>query len=132
MKTWDYLRNNSLLDSKTLKALLYKIARTSIIDFYRSRPKVVSLDDENYRIDVIDEKADPEAESALNSDLDLVKSKLDELKIEYRELIIMRFINELTLAEIADVTGKSQVNVRVSIFRALKALKDLINKDENK
>ena len=33
LKAWNYIQENSLKDYKTLKALFYKIARTSIIDY---------------------------------------------------------------------------------------------------
>ena len=126
LKTWEYIKNNSLVDSRTLKALFYKVARTSIIDYYRSQKPLSSLDDEDHKIEVIDESQDVISQINLNSDLELIKSKLPELKMEYREVIIMRFINDLTLEEIADVTGKNKSNVRVLVFRALKALRELI------
>ena len=132
LKTWEYIKNNSLTSSKTLKALLYKIARTSIIDYYRSRQPLASLDDEEHKIDVIDDSQDVVEQINFNSDLELIKKNLPKLKMEYREIIIMRFINDLTLEEIADVTGKAKVNVRVLIFRALKALRELVEADQPK
>jgi RNA polymerase sigma-70 factor (ECF subfamily) len=130
LKTWEYLKNNSLIDSRTLKALLYKIARTSIVDYYRSRQIVSSIDDEQHKIDVVDESQNVVEQINLNSDLELIRKKLPELKVEYREIIILRFVNDLTLDEIADVTGKHKVNIRVLIFRALKALRELIEADQ--
>jgi RNA polymerase sigma-70 factor (ECF subfamily) len=131
LKTWEYIKNNSVLDSKTLRALLYKIARTSIVDYYREKQPLSSLDDEEHKIEVVDEKQDIVAESDLNSDMEMIRKKLPELKLEYRDVIIMRFINELELGEIAEITGKTKGNVRVLLFRALQALKELIEK-ENK
>ncbi len=64
--------------------------------------------------------------------VEIVKDKLLELKEEYREILILRFINDLDLDEIADVTGKSKGNVRVFLHRALKSLKDLVEKDREK
>ncbi|MEI7452552.1 MAG: sigma-70 family RNA polymerase sigma factor [Candidatus Falkowbacteria bacterium] len=126
LKTWDYVCNNSLVDSRTLRALLYKVARTSIIDYYREHHVVASIDDEENKIDVIDESQDIITQINLNSDVEMIKDKLPEIKAEYREILVMRFVNDLTMDEIADITGKSKVNIRVTIFRALKALKDLI------
>jgi RNA polymerase sigma-70 factor (ECF subfamily) len=130
LKTWEYLKNNSLVDSRTLRALLYKIARTSIVDYYRSRQVVASIDDEDHKIDVADERQDISGQADLNADLKLIQSKLPDLKAEYREIIIMRFVNELELDEIADITGKNKANVRVLIFRALKALRELIEGEQ--
>ena len=49
-----------------------------------------------------------------------------EIKNEYREIVIMRYVNELSLDEIAEITGKKKMNVRVLLHRAIKALKDVV------
>ena len=136
LNTWNHIQNNSLEDSKTLRALLYKIARTTIIDHYRETGNKisVSLDDEENKIDVADEAEDPQERIDQAANLELIKSKLPLLKEEYREVIIMKFINDLTLEEIADITGKKKGNIRVLLHRALGALKELVGEDraENK
>jgi RNA polymerase sigma-70 factor (ECF subfamily) len=131
LKTWNHIQNNSLEDSKTLRALLYKIARTTIIDHYRETGNKisVSLDDEENKIDVIDETKDPQERLDQEADMELIRSKLPLLKEEYREVIIMKFINDLTLEEIADITGKKKGNVRVLMHRALVALRELVEAD---
>ncbi len=131
LKTWNHIQNNSLEDSKTLRALLYKIARTTIIDHYRETGNKisVSLDDEDSKIDVIDEAEDPQERLDQAANLELIKSKLPLLKEEYREVIIMKFINDLTLDEIADITGKKKGNLRVLLHRALGALKELVEEE---
>jgi RNA polymerase sigma-70 factor (ECF subfamily) len=87
------------------------------------------LDDERNPIDIA---ADNEEESRLDDaqDLKLIRLKLPLLKEEYREIIIMRFINDLTLEEIADITKKSRGNIRVIIHRALTALRELIEEEK--
>ncbi|MBU4347753.1 RNA polymerase sigma factor, partial [Patescibacteria group bacterium] len=52
-----------------------------------------------------------------------LEAKLAELKDEYREALVLRFINELSIGEMADILNKPRGNVRVLIFRALEALK---------
>jgi len=131
LKTWNHIQNNTLVDSKTLRALLYKIARSTIIDHYRenSNKKTASLDDEENNIDVVDDGQDPQEKIDNEANLNLIKSKLPLLKEEYREVIIMRFINDLTLEEIADISGKTKGNVRVLMHRALVALRELVEAD---
>jgi len=132
LKTWNHIQNNTLVDSKTLRALLYKIARNTIIDHYREtgNKKTASLDDEEHKIDVLDETQNPQEKMDQESNLELIKSKLPLLKEEYREVIIMKFINDLTLEEIADISGKTKGNVRVLLHRALGALKELVEVDD--
>jgi RNA polymerase sigma-70 factor (ECF subfamily) len=127
LKTWNHIQNNTLEDAKTLRALLYKVARNAIIDYYRERGshKPISLDDDKNPIDIA---SDINQSDKLDNDQDLklIISKLPFLKEEYREIIIMRFINDLSLEEISDITQKSRGNVRVLLHRALTALKELI------
>jgi len=132
LKTWNHIQNNSLEDSKTLRALLYKIARNTIIDHYRETGNKItaSLDDEDNKIDVIDDAQAPQDRLDQEANLELIKSKLPLLKEEYREVIIMKFINDLTLEEIADISGKTKGNIRVLLHRALSALRELVGEDD--
>ena len=138
LKTWDYIQTNKLKEFKTLKALLYKVARNTVIDYYRkqNQRQEISLDQGEETIDVIDEKADPVGEMELSSDFKSLEEKLNELKDEYREIILLKYVDELSIAEIASVLNKSQGNVRVQIFRAVNALKKITapaaKKDEGK
>lgn len=133
LKTWNYILENDLKNEKTLKALLYKVARNSIIDHYRKNKsrQSVSLDGGN-EPEVVDEKQDLKRSMELKTDLAALEKRLPELKDEYREIIILRFVNELSIKEIAEVLDKSKGNVRVLIFRALNALRELVSGDYKK
>ena len=45
------------------------------------------------------------------------------LRDEYQNLIIWRYVDELSIPEIAKITGKTEGNVRVGVHRAMEALK---------
>ena len=131
LKTWNYILENSLKEHKTLKALLYKIARNLIIDNYRKNKnkETISLDGDK-SVEIIDEKPSAAKVMELKTDLLVLETKLPELKDEYREVIILRFVNELSIKEIAEIIDKPKGNTRVLIFRALKSLKELLGSDE--
>lgn len=133
LKTWNYIQDSRPEDFKTLKSLIYKIARTSIIDYYRKNSnfnKVAFENKEGEPIDIKDEKQDIARQAEINSDFGIIEQKLQELKDEYREVIILRFIDELNIKEIAAILDKPKNNVRVLVHRALKALRELMeNKD---
>lgn len=135
LKAWNHIQNNTLEDAKTLRALLYKIARNSIIDHYRNSGNKLSasLDDEENPIEIATAEGDQrDQQEKLDqaANLELIKNKLPLLKEEYRELIIMKFVNDLTLEEMADITGKNRGNIRVLLHRALKSLRELVGEDE--
>lgn len=127
LKTWEHIQKNGIKDCATLRALVYKVARNVIIDHYRnSRPESLSLDDENHKIDVVDEDYDLVGEIADKEEYEKLLLKIMDLKNEYREILIMRFVNDLSLDEIADITGKKKMNIRVLLHRAVKALKEMV------
>jgi RNA polymerase sigma-70 factor, ECF subfamily len=128
LKAWNHIQTNTLTDFKTLKSLLYKIARNAIIDHYRENNKksTAVLGCEVGEIDVIDDNQDLVKKIETAFDFSIVEKKLAEMKDEYREIIILRFIEELSIGEIAEILNKSKGNVRILTFRALKALKDLM------
>lgn len=131
LKAWNHIQTNSLESAKTLRALLYKVARNVIIDYYRDRSgrQPLSLDDEANPIDLADESQDQAGQADQAADLELIRKKLPLLKEEYREVIIMRFVNDLSLEEMADISGKNKGNIRVLLHRALKALKELVEEE---
>jgi len=135
LKTWNYIQDSSVEDFKTLKSLIYKIARTSIIDYYRKNSnfnKVAFVNKEGEPIDIKDEKQDIARQAEINSDFGIIEQKLKELKDEYREVIVLRFIDELNIKEIAAILDKPKNNVRVLVHRALKALRELTDNKDGK
>lgn len=134
LKTWNYIQTNSLKDSKTLRALLYKIARNAIIDHYRDKglSSSISLEDAPQALEVPDDSQNQEDLIDQKADLELIREKLMLLKDEYREVIIWRFIEDLSMDEIANITGKKKGNIRVLLHRALTALKELLEDEEGK
>ncbi len=129
LKTWGYVQDKSITDYKTLKALLYKVARNLVIDHYRkksSQGEQISLDQERNTIDLPDRNQDIHANLELSDEYSLISDKLFELKDEYREIIVMRYVNELSVGEIASALGKSRGNIRVTIYRALQALRSIV------
>lgn len=127
LKTWNHLLENKLTDVKTLRALVYRIARNAIIDHYRKNlsQNNVSLDD-NEDIDVAD-LSYVNLIRDIDSSIDRqeIEKRLLELKDEYREIIIFKFIEEFSVSEIAEIIGKPRGTVRVLMHRALKALRGL-------
>lgn len=132
VKGWSYVRDGKLNDSneyRSLKSLLYKIARNAVIDHYRTQKSSDSLDDMDKEIDLIDDRHNLAKQAEIKIDFEILERQLQQLKSEYRGIIVMRYINQLSVAEIADILGKNKNNVRVTIFRALEALKDLVQKN---
>jgi len=119
LRFWKQL-NSSRIDND--KAFLYGIARNVIADHYRKRhAPLVPLEG-----NVLNIAADPYLAdmAAISSDMDQVRKALSELNDEYQNLVIWRYLEELSISEIAQIEEKSEESVRVQLHRALNQLRD--------
>ncbi len=122
-KTWLYLKEGKQIDN--LRAFLYKVAKNLIID-YRRKKKSHSLDAiMETGVDFADDEADVGQAAVHASDTDFVVGMLEELDEGDREILSMRYINEMSIKEIADTLDLTTNNVSVKIHRAVDKLKRL-------
>jgi RNA polymerase sigma-70 factor (ECF subfamily) len=105
-------------------AWLYAIARNTVIDNYRTRKQVVSLEDAG-PIFAPDEKLDDRLQ--LEFEIESVREAMQKLTHEQQEVIALKFIAEYDTAEIARHMGKSEGAVRALQMRALQALARVLN-----
>jgi RNA polymerase sigma-70 factor (ECF subfamily) len=59
---------------------------------------------------------------------DLLRRALSLLPIEARELIVLRFMEEMSYSEIAKTVGSTQSALRGKVFRSLKLLREALDK----
>lgn len=69
----------------------------------------------------------PAEQTTQNEEKALVHEALDELSENYRRIIELRDLKELTTKEVADELGLTRVNVRVRLHRARAKLEAVIN-----
>ena len=104
---------------------LLRLARNAVIDHYRStKPSTGSL------LDPISVGTDPEVELAQSEMIQTLQEAVRQLPDEQREVIVLRFIEQMPHAEVAKHLGKSAATVRVIQHRALQALRRLLEQDE--
>lgn len=105
-------------------AFLFRIARNSLIDYYRQHKAMQSIDD----IDLQAHEAGPEeAVEARIENADLKKT-IAVLREDYRNVLIFRFLSGLSPEETAQMMQRSVGAVRVLQHRALSALKELLER----
>jgi RNA polymerase sigma-70 factor, ECF subfamily len=124
MKTWETYREqirNPKSEIRNIQAYLYQVARNIVADHYRTRKiKIVSVEE---TIELTDEADSLQDQAVLNLEMDRIQKALATIQDDYQNLIIWRYLDELSVPEIMQITGKSEDNVRVGIHRALQALK---------
>mgnify|MGYP001570472101 CR=1 FL=1 len=99
---------------------LYKIAHNATIDHHRSHRKIEQID-ENLKDESEEGAPQKLAEQGIMSAK--VREAVNELKDPYKQVVSLKFLNGLSNAEIAEILGEREGNIRVLQFRALKELK---------
>lgn len=120
LRGWEVFKERK--DIKNPPAFLYQIARNLVIDHYREKGKVRVISAEYTQI--TDPRVNLEEKAVLSSDLDTVRLAIANLNEDYQTVIIWRYLDDLSVPEIAKILDKSEGAVRVSLHRALKSLKD--------
>lgn len=129
LKTWQYIIDGK--EIKNLNAFLYKIARNLVIDHYRKESKrEISLDKEAIEQQEMTAVLDQLKQVEAKIEVEKIEEKLKGLKDEYREVIILRFVEGLAIKEIAEIVEKKSGAVRVILYRAINTLKDLMSEEE--
>jgi RNA polymerase sigma-70 factor (ECF subfamily) len=120
MKVWSYLVKGGKVD--VMRAFLYHILNNLIIDQYRKH-KSTSLDT------LLEKGFEPAAENP-GRFLDVFDGKaavllIKRLPIKYQKVMRMRYVQGLSLKEIAVATGQSKNTVAVQCHRGLAKVKRL-------
>ncbi|HVO56073.1 MAG TPA: sigma-70 family RNA polymerase sigma factor [Dongiaceae bacterium] len=111
------------------EAWLFTIARNLVLDWHR-RKKPQSVESQNEEgeettLDVRDDKTESPLEQVLHAEVRAgVQLSLERVPSVYREVLVLRFQEELQLEEIAGVTGAPISTVKSRLYRGLEALKN--------
>lgn len=109
---------------------LYRLTSNACLDFLRAQKRrpTVSLtaeddDGENVQLDIADPAPNPEQAALAAEDREMLKTALDSLDDEAREIITLRVIDDLSYDQIADVLGVKEGTVKSRLSRAREKLK---------
>jgi len=123
-RTWDYLVKGKTVED--FRPFLYRTLNHLIIDEYRKR-SAESLDSllEEFEVpessfEELVEGSREDVEFAL--DAQRVPELLAEIPAQYRDVVVMRYMDGLSPAEIADITGLAVNTVSVRIHRGVALL----------
>ena len=120
LKVWQHIVDKKHV--KSFQAFIFRIARNSVIDYYRQSNRQPLPIDEMPEENLPTEKIE---DLDISLDVENIKKHLERLKPAYQEILILRYIEDLTFEEIAEILQKDKNNVRVTLHRALNKLKSI-------
>lgn len=101
------------------RSYLYQTTKNVCLNHYKSEGRLKEIRSDFMTIY-------PEETSNVGDTVELVRLAVSKLPDNLREVFILSEYEELTYPTIADITGDTQVNVRVKIYRARKMIKELV------
>ncbi len=104
---------------------LYKIAHNNVLKWYREQGRMqkVSLDDIG---ELADHDADQKRDASRKEKKLEVQQVIEQLEPEEREIIRLKFFEEVSNIEIAEIMGLSANHIGVKVYRTLKKVKQLL------
>ncbi|MDQ0216151.1 RNA polymerase sigma-70 factor (ECF subfamily) [Oikeobacillus pervagus] len=112
----------AIKEPNSIKSWFYKIVVRTAIDFLRKQKKWILTDDQT-----IDFLSHGKEDSYENFDL---HNALDELPLQYKTVIVLRFFEDLKLEEIAEIVEENLNTVKTRLYRGLKLLRITITEEE--
>ncbi len=130
-KTWQYLQKGEEVEN--IKAFLYRVAKNLIVD-HRRKKKSSSLDEIMEAGVDFTEEENVLGEKEKNFDKEKDRQKLlktiEKIDEKYKEILLMRYVEEMSIKEISEILDKSQNHTSVMIHRGVEKLKKIIREYE--
>ncbi len=101
-----------------LKNYLYTIARNKCIDYFKKASPI-------YMADIPDQE-----QESFEGEIEM-KYLVASLPEEYRQVIILRFFQDLRFKDIAEILGMNTSSVKYKVKRALEMMESEVEQSEN-
>ena len=119
-----YVKMHGLRSPDAFSSWLFTIARNEVASHWRKeKPAAKALQEAAWHNELNHQPPSPEDTLLHRERISHLASLLRQLPPREQEIISLKFDAELTNREIAEILKTSEVNVRVTIFRALRKLR---------
>lgn len=124
LKVWENLQSyHRGITGAGFSSWVYRIAHNVVVDSYRTDKKYGELS-----FDLPDENrsSNPAVVTEEKLGSENLRKAIRKLKKSHQQVIVLKYINELENHEIGRILRKSEGSLRILKFRALKALKKVL------
>lgn len=124
VKTWENIDKYKPAESP-FSSWLFRIAHNLVVDHYRFYRKHVSLHERLPRhLNQSDDNPADWTHQKMNQGY--LKDALRQLKEPYQQVLVLKYLSGFDTQEIADIMQRNEGNVRILQYRALRALKEIL------
>jgi RNA polymerase sigma-70 factor, ECF subfamily len=118
-----YERRRQLIHPESFRSWLFAIGRNRCLSHFRRTRGRVPLEEAPDEAVTVEPPADGREADA---DLGLVRRALAGLRVEYREVLVLREYQDLSYREIAEITEATESAVKSRLFKARRALHEAL------
>ncbi|MDD5050930.1 MAG: RNA polymerase sigma factor [Candidatus Pacebacteria bacterium] len=118
LKAWVYMQDHTIVLGRPF---LYRLARNTVIDWYRKK-KTSSLDN---LLEQGFEPEDKKADTSAFAEKEQLMKMIGKLENEDQEILLLRFVEDLSPKEIAEVLNERENTISVRVHRALGRLREI-------
>lgn len=104
---------------ENMKAWFYKIISNTALNFIKKRSRTVNADECQTALSSIDDYSEINLESILNC-----------LDTKYREIVVLRFLEDMKISDIAKILETNENTVKTRLYKALKILRAEMEESE--
>jgi len=127
-----YENLNGFDTSLKFSSWIYRITHNEVINRFRkkqSRPQKISLDGDLDIFESLASDVDIAQDLNLEEQAEAIKKTLEKLDIQYKEILILKYFERKSYAEISDILKKPVNTVGTILYRARELFKDIAIKD---
>lgn len=105
---------NTIKNPSALRTWFYRVIVNEALQYLRQHKREIACDPHEMKEESYEDKWEEDGKE--------LYQKVMELPEKYKTIIVLRFYEELSLKEIAEVTGENISTVKSRLYRALKEL----------
>ena len=112
-----YKNLDTLKNEYAFKPWILRIVRNCAVELVRSNKNLLSIDD----VEVEESSGGNDIVTALT-----LRKAVEQLKQPYKEVVVLYYYEDLSIAQISKITGASVVTAKQQLSRARKMLRDML------
>ena len=119
----EYKSIENLREPKFFNTWIMRIAINISTDFYNKKRKVVCMEEAEL-LSKVDVKYDNNYDERL-----FLMESLDKLEDKYKKIIILKYFDDLTFKDIAEILNMSENTVKTNLYKGLSILRNDMKKE---
>lgn len=127
LKVWESIQSYREQEKASFRSWVFKIAHNLIIDYYRKHKEIISLE-EGGLLEAVSQEQNPAQIADTTLTLDYLQKALRQLKEEHQQVIVLRFLNDMSYEEMTEIVGKTEGALRIVVHRALQELREILKR----